>query len=157
MGEEPITSQPVSSQPVHQPDYVKPVFPGAVGSEGGGEGYGGRGNGFGAGPPRTPQYRPYPPPLDHPHYHQFEDEVCLKCDTARAQGWQPRLPSVPSVEVQDYTNYTPDPQPLARPPWGPSQGRQLPMAPGPAPPPPATVRVRPSFLRSARPAKALQP
>ena len=123
------------------PDYVRPVFPSASGrQQAGGEvgaGFGGQqvgqereegGQGSGV--------AMYHQSLDHPHYHQWEDEVCLKCDTMglRKQSYQQkRLPSVPSVEVHDYTDYTPTP--YVQPSWGPSQGRQLPQAPVQGTPP----------------------
>ena len=116
----------------HAPDYVRPVFPSASGTRqpGGQERDQGVEGGQGPGAAMFHQS------LDHPHCHQWEDEVCLKCDTmgVRQQSYQQtRLPSVPSVEVHDYTDYTPTP--YVQPPWGPSQGRQLPQAPVQATPP----------------------
>ena len=113
----------------HPPDYVRPVFPSASASgtrqPGGPERDQGVEGGEGTGAAM------YHQSLDHPHYHQWEDEVCLKCDTMGVR--QQKLPSVPSVEVHDYTDYTPTP--YVQPPWGPSQGRQLPQAPVQATPP----------------------
>ena len=112
-----------------EPDYVRPVFPGPSGpavahyseqTAGGGD--------------HVVTSQPYgsQQALDHPHYHQWEDEVCLKCDIEGPRSWEAGRPPVPSVKVQDYT-ITPPYHPATMPrPWRPT-GRQLPQAPGPRP------------------------
>ena len=116
----------------HPPDYVRPVFPSASGRrQVGGEAEEHGGQPMMESVERGAGAAMFSRSLDHPHYHQWEDEVCLKCDTMgvrRPESYQrARLPSVPSVEVHDYTDYTPTP--FVQPTWGPSKGRQLPQAP----------------------------
>ena len=94
-------------------DYIRPVFPSKEVEDS---------LGFEIRAPKKGKGLIYESDLDHPHYHQYEDEVCLKCDNEGRTGSDivPPLasqtpgcdfsnvsdmthPGYPAVSVQDFT------------------------------------------------------